>query len=73
MGHWWNNIDRENWSTGIRVWAGVNESLFRSSLFYFFGEGEGQEQNAGAVVPQSLSQNHVSAARSGYNVGRSNC
>ena len=72
MGLWWNN-DRKNWSTGIKVCSGASESLFRSSLFYFFGEGEGQEQNAGAVVSQLLPQNRVSAACSGYNVRRRIC
>jgi hypothetical protein len=73
MGPWWNNTDSENWSTGIKFCPGVSESLFRSSLFYFFGEGEGQEQNESAVVRRLLPENHVSAACSDYSVGRSNC
>jgi hypothetical protein len=73
MGLWWKIADRENWSNGMKVCSGVSESCFRSALFYFFGEGEGQEQSVGAVVTQLLPQHHVSAACSGYNVGRSNC
>jgi len=62
MGLWWNYTDRENWNTGINVCPGVSESSFRPPLFYFFGEGERQEENAAAAVRQLLPQNHVSAA-----------
>jgi hypothetical protein len=72
MGLWWNKTDSENWSTGIKVCPGVSESLFRSFLFYFFGEGKAQERNAGAVARRLLPENHVSAVCSGYSVGSSN-
>jgi hypothetical protein len=39
----------------------------------FFGEGHGPEENAGAAVSPLLRQNHVSAAFSGYKVGRRRC